>query len=225
MKNLAITIVIDECLYKKDPDSSELGRKILTNSIQLINDLGFEDFTFRKLGVQIGSNESSVYRYFENKHMLLLYLLSWYWSWKEYKLVFSTGMHMEAKEKLSTALTILLRKVEQDESFSYINEILLEKIVVAEGPKAYHIKDVDSENAKGYYKAYKRIVQRVSDMVINLNPDFEFPHMLVSTVIEGVQKQRYFSEHLPTLTDTRENEDVIEIFYKNLTFNAILGKS
>lgn len=221
MKHLSINIVIDAYLYKKDPDSSELGRKILTNSIELLNTLGFEDFTFKKLGLQIGSNESSVYRYFENKHMLLLYLLSWYWSWKEYKLVFATGMYMNSKDKLTTALDILLKKVEQDESFSYIDEVLLEKIVVAEGPKAYHIKDVDSENAKGYYKAYKRIVQRVSDMVMELNPSFEYPHMLVSTVIEGVLKQRYFSEHLPTLTDTSDKEDVIEFFYKNLVFKAI----
>ena len=106
MKHLSINIVIDAYLYKKDPDSSELGRKILTNSIELLNTLGFEDFTFKKLGLQIGSNESSVYRYFENKHMLLLYLLSWYWSWKEYKLVFATGMYMNSKDKLTTALDI-----------------------------------------------------------------------------------------------------------------------
>ena len=37
----------------------------------MIDALGFEDFTFKKLGQEIGSNESSVYRYFDSKHKLI----------------------------------------------------------------------------------------------------------------------------------------------------------
>ena len=36
----------------------------------MINELGFEAFTFKKLGINIESPESSIYRYFENKHTL-----------------------------------------------------------------------------------------------------------------------------------------------------------
>lgn len=79
MKNLQVHISVSSEIYLRDPYSSDLGQNIISNSIDLINELGFEKFTFKKLGEQIGSPESSVYRYFENKHTLLNYLISWYW--------------------------------------------------------------------------------------------------------------------------------------------------
>ena len=85
-----IRIQVNEKIYVKDPETSTLGRKIIQESILLIDEIGFDNFTFKKLGIKINSNESSIYRYFENKHKLLLYLSSWYWSWIEYKLFFAT---------------------------------------------------------------------------------------------------------------------------------------
>jgi AcrR family transcriptional regulator len=221
MENLQIYLVISDELYTKNPESSELGKKIVSRSIEMIDELGFESFTFKKLGQSIGSNESSIYRYFESKHILLVYLICWYWSWVEYKLVFATTNLQSAEEKLSTAIEILTRKVDVDNSFSYINEVILNRIIIAESSKAYHTKDIDSENEKGYYKVYKRVVQRISSMATDINPSFEFPHMLVSTVIEGAHQQRYFSEHLPALTDVKEGKDTIVKFYTDLVFKVI----
>ena len=62
------TIRVPETIYLKDPESSELGQKIIKNSIELIDDIGFEAFTFKKLAESIGTTEAGVYRYFENKH-------------------------------------------------------------------------------------------------------------------------------------------------------------
>ncbi|WP_046746137.1 TetR/AcrR family transcriptional regulator [Kordia zhangzhouensis] len=221
MEFLQVHIVISEELYTKNPESSELGKKIVSRSIEMIDELGFEAFTFKKLGKSIGSNESSIYRYFESKHMLLVYLLCWYWSWVEYKLVFATNNIQSKEEKLAAAINILTRKTDVDNSFSYINEIILNRIIIAESSKAYHTKDIDSENEKGYYSVYKRVVQRVSSMVTDINPDFEFPHMLISTVIEGAHQQRYFSKHLPSLTDVKEGKDTIVNFYTDLVFKVI----
>ena len=72
----SIKIEINQNIYLKDPQSSDLGKKIIEHSIIMIQELGFENFTFKKLGVQISSNESSIYRYFENKHKLHAYSLS-----------------------------------------------------------------------------------------------------------------------------------------------------
>ena len=77
----SLKISVNEQLYLKDPESSQLGKKIIEHSILLIDSIGFDGLTFKKLGLAVGSNESSVYRYFENKHKLLLYLTSWYWGW------------------------------------------------------------------------------------------------------------------------------------------------
>jgi hypothetical protein len=80
-----ISITINEKLYVKNPETY-LGKK--NNRKQYsIDEIGFENFTFKKIGRSNRSNESSIYRYFESKHKLLLYLSSWYWGWMEYKLV------------------------------------------------------------------------------------------------------------------------------------------
>ncbi len=221
MENLQVHIVISQELYTKNPESSALGKKIVSRSIEMIDELGFEAFTFKKLGQSIGSNESSIYRYFESKHMLLVYLICWYWSWVEYKLVFATNNIPSQKDKLNAAIEILTRKVDVDNSFSYIDEIILNRIIIAESSKAYHTKDIDTENEKGYYKVYKRVVQRVSNMVTDLNPTFEYPNMLISTVIEGAHQQRYFSKHLPSLTDVKQGKDAIVKFYTDLVFKVI----
>ena len=221
METLKINITIDPALYTRNPENTELGKKIVSESIKMINELGFEAFTFKKLGVEIGSNESSIYRYFESKHVLLVYLISWYWLWIEYKLVFATNNVPISEQKLIFALEIITKRITEDNSVSFINEVLLNKVITVESSKAYHTKDIDVENEKGYYKSYKRVVQRVSDIVLEVNPTFKFPHMLISTVIEGAHHQRYFSQHLPSLTDVIEGNNDVVNFYKNLVLNAI----
>ncbi len=221
MENLHIHIAINPSLYTKNPESSDLGKKIVCKSIEMIDELGFEAFTFKKLGIAIGSNESSIYRYFESKHALLIYLINWYWSWIEYKLVFATTNVVSPNERLDNAIKLFTEQVEADNSFTFINEVLLNKIIISESAKAYHTKDVDKENEKGFYKTYKRVVQRVSNIVLEINPRFEFPHMLISTVIEGAHHQRYFSKHLPALTDVEEGKNNILRFYTDLVQKTI----
>ena len=221
MENLNLQIKISSTFYVKDPESSELGRHIISKSIEMINALGFEAFTFKKLGNAIGSNESSVYRYFSNKHMLLVYLLNWYWSWMDYKIVLQTSKLNKAKDKINKAVELLVADVKQDSDFSFINEILLNRIIITESSKIYHNKDVDNENEKGFYKTYKQVVQRVSDFILEFNPKYKYPHMLVSTIIEGAHHQRYFAEHLPSLTDVEEGQNNIIRFYTNLVFNTL----
>lgn len=221
MKDLQIHINVSRDTYLKDPNDSELGRVIVSNSIELIDELGFESFTFKKLGNRIGSPESSIYRYFESKHMLLIYLNYWYWSWMEYKLVFATNNLKTPKEKLIKAIKVLIKTEVEENLFSYVNEKLLDRVIINEGVKTYHIKEVDEENKKGYFKVYKRVVQRVSEMVLEINPIFDFPHMLVSTIIDGAQQQKYYAEHLPSLTDVKQGQDDILNFYIQLVFKVI----
>jgi len=221
MRNLQIHIKVSPGLFLKNPDSSELGRKIVSKSIELINELGFELFTFKKLGERIESPESSIYRYFENKHTLLIYLMSWYWSWIEYQLVFATTNIESALEKLKKAINILTQPTNVDKSTSYINEVLLSKIIITESIKAYHTKDVDVENKKGYFKTYKKVVERVSNLVLEVNNSFDYPHMLISTVIEGAHQQKYFAEHLPALTDVKKGKDTISEFYTKMVVEVI----
>lgn len=221
MEELHIHIEIDSELYTKNPDSSALGKKIISNSIELIYEIGFELFTFKKLGLRISSPESSIYRYFENKHRLLIYLTSWYWTWMEYKLLFATTNIESPSERLSKSLDLLTKPVLIDNDFSYVNEVLLSAIIFSESTKAYHIKNVDEANSKGSYTAFKSVVNKVAEIILEIKPDFKYPHMLVSTVIEGAHHQKYFSEHLPSLTDLSEDKNAITDFYKELVFNFL----
>ena len=136
-----LKIQINEKIFVKNPETSDLGKKILEQSILLIDDIGFDNFTFKKLGEKIGSNESSIYRYFENKHKLLVYLSSWYWSWMEYKLVFATANILDPKEKLKIAITIVTEKVTEERTnifcckFSDIRSCIKDKIPTNATPK------------------------------------------------------------------------------------------
>ncbi|NAS12686.1 TetR/AcrR family transcriptional regulator [Poritiphilus flavus] len=222
MKHLLKTfkIAVNEKTYVKDPDSSELGKKIVENSILMIQEMGFESFTFKKLGDKIGSNESSIYRYFENKHKLLLYLTSWYWGWLEYQLVFSTNSISDPEEKLEKAIALITRPVEMDASFEHINEMLLHQIVVNEYSKSYLTKEVDTENKEGYFEIYKRLITRMFEMIVAVNKDYPYPHSLASTVLEGVLHQYFLREHFPTLTDCN-NQVTPTQYFTHLVFNSL----
>lgn len=223
MKELlsTVNIKVNQNIYLKNPESSELGKKIIAGSIDLINEVGFEAFTFKKLGQAIGSTEASIYRYFESKHKLLLYLNCWYWSWTEYKMMFGLANIPSPKERLRKAILLLTQEVGEYNSFMHINELKLNQIVISESSKAYLTKEVDQDNKLGAYAVQKQLVQRVSDIILEINPTYKYPHMLISTVIEGAHLQRYFAEHLPRLTDTSDKDDYITAFYTELVFKAI----
>ncbi|GAB5474116.1 MAG: TetR/AcrR family transcriptional regulator [Maribacter sp.] len=208
----SVKIGINEKIYVKDPESSDLGKRIVQESILMISEMGFESFTFKKLGTKIGSNESSIYRYFENKHKLLLYLTSWYWGWIEYRLVFSTNSIADAKLKLEKAIEIVTKNTVEDSAFSHINEPLLNKIVINEYSKSYLTKEVDAENKEGYFGIYKRLVNRISKMITNVAVDYEYPSSLASTILEGSLHQHFLRDHFSSLTDCHEDNDPTQYF-------------
>jgi len=215
-----LKIQVNEKIYVKDPETSALGKKIIEQSILLIDEIGFENFTFKKLGEKIASNESSIYRYFENKHKLLVYLSSWYWSWMEYKLVFATTNITDPKEKLRKAITIITEKVVDDSSTEHINEAILNKIIIAEFTKTLHTKEVDQENKEGFFLIYKRVINRIVSIVNEVNPSYPYAKSLVSTIVEGSLHQHFLTEHLTTITDCNSSVTITE-FYLNLTENVL----
>jgi len=209
---------VNDSIYLKDPESSDLGKRIMEGGIDLIAGIGFEQFTFRKLARKINSTEASIYRYFESKHKFLLYLTAWHWGWMEYRLVFSVANIKSAVERLEIAIRILTERIEEDHSFSHINNLKLYQIVISESSKAYLTKEVDHENKEGFFSGYKQIVERVSDIILEIEPSFKYPHMLISTVIEGAHHQRFFADHLPRLTDIVKGEDAVTSFYRDMVF-------
>jgi AcrR family transcriptional regulator len=218
LSNLKISV--PDKIYIKDPESSDLGKRIIEHSILLIDEIGFDSFTFKKLGTKIGSNESSIYRYFESKHKLLLYLTSWYWAWIEYQMVFATFNMQDAKAQLFKAIEVVTKTIEEDVTFSHINEVILNRIIINEYSKSYLTKEVDSENKEGYFVVYKRMIKRLRDMITNINPEYKFASSLASTIVEGALHQHFLKEHFSSITDCNANVTPTD-FFKELTINAI----
>jgi AcrR family transcriptional regulator len=202
-----IKIQVNENLYNKDPETSELGKKIIQHSIEMINEIGIESFTFKKLGVKISSNESSIYRYFENKHKLLLYLTSWYWSWIEYQLVFRTFNIASPLERLERAVLVLTQPISKDSSYEHIDEVQLNNIVINEFSKSYLTKEVDTENKEGYFSVFKRLITRMKEMIVEINPEYAYPSSLASTVLETSLYQSFLKDHFPSITDCSSSEE------------------
>lgn len=214
-------IKINKDLYLSDPSESALGQKIILSSIDIINDLGFEKFTLKKLGNQIGSPEASIYRYFKSKNQLLCYLVSWYWGWMEYRLIIETTNISSAETRLKKSISLLVSNKEEDLLIEGIDIKKLHQIIISESVKSYLTKDVDQANKNGAFINYKQLVERVSLIISEINPNYKYPHMLLTTIIEGAHLQIFFAEHLPKLTNKQKSDKYIEDFYINLALQAI----
>ncbi len=196
-----LQIKMNPTLYVRDPESSALGKNIIRHGIQMIYDVGFEHFTFKKLAVDIGTTEASIYRYFENKHRLLTYVTAWFWTWMEYQLVFHTNNVTDSRQKIDTVIDLLTFQQKDQFIVEYVNKEMLHGIVVAEGNKAYFTKHVNEDNKAMLFQPYKDLCHRIAEIFLDYNSKYEFPHSLASTLVETAYHQMFFKEHLPRLTD------------------------
>lgn len=220
---LPLQIKMNEALFLRNPESSELGKNILKHSVRLIYKTGFEAFTFKKLAEDIGTTEASIYRYFENKHNLLVYLTAWYWSWLGFQISFHTNNIKDPAVKLKRIINLLATAVEDDEKTDYIDESMLHQIVIAEGSKAYLTKQVGKDNKQHFFKPYKDLCADIGSIISECNPKYKYPKSLASTIIEIAHFQNFFMNHLPSLTDfgkTKKESEIIA-FLNDLVFAGI----
>jgi len=196
-----LQLLMNENLFLRDPHETELGRNIIRTGIRMIDEMGFEKFTFKKLADKIGSTEASIYRYFENKHRLLVYLISWYWNWLEYQIDYATHNIEDPRERLNISLKIVAEDKELDPHFPDIDEAALHRIVIAESDKTYLTKQVDEDNREGLFRGFKSLCKKIADIVREINPKFKFPHSLISTALQASHQQIFYAQHLPSLTE------------------------
>lgn len=219
-----VRIVLNEQFYLRDPQETELGRKIISKSIVMIDKLGIEDFTFAKLAQEIGSTEASVYRYFENKHRLLIYLVSWYWAWLDYLLIFRTNNIYDPEHRLNIVINIISESHKDDPASSWIDESLLHRVVINEANKLFLTKHVDEENKEGLFVHHKMFVQKIAQTILEYAPDYPYSRSLASMLVDEAHRQVFLAHHLPSLTDFKSSDDVsqkIENFISQVMFSAI----
>ena len=204
---IEIKISLNEGIYLRDPQDSTLGRNIIKHSILLIEDIGFEAFNFKKLAQEINSTEASIYRYFENKHLLLIYLVSWYWEWVAYLIKINTLNIEDPKRKLQIIISSFVSASLDNPSTDFVDESKLHSVIIAEGIKAYHTKEVDDDNGKGFFRNYKSLITMVAGVILEIKPTFEYPYALASNLFEMSNNHIYFAKHLPRLTDIKPGDN------------------
>lgn len=220
---LQLQIKMNEALFLRNPENSELGKNILKHSVQLIYKTGFEAFTFKKLAEDIGTTEAGIYRYFENKHKLLVYLTAWYWGWLEFQISFQTNNIADPTIKLKRIIDLLAKAVEDDEQTSHINESLLHQIVILEGSKAYLTRQVGEDNKQQFFKPYKDLCAVIGNIIMECNSQYKYPKSLASTIVEMAHFQNFFMNNLPALTDfdkTKKESEIIS-FLNDLVFSSL----
>ncbi|UEG49646.1 TetR/AcrR family transcriptional regulator [Ferruginibacter lapsinanis] len=192
---------INDKIYLRNPESSEVGKLMVKKAIDLIYELGFEQFTFKKLAIEINSTEATIYRYFENKHRLLLYILNWYWCYMEFLVTFKLENVTDKRERLKIIVHLLTHELaESANQFDY-NKKLLNQIVIAESSKVYLVKEVATINKDAVFKPYKDLCAKIAEVISSYNPKYKYPRSLSTTLIETSHHQQYFSANLPRLTD------------------------
>lgn len=222
---LHLQIKMNPALYVRDPESTELGQSIIRNGIVMIHEIGFEEFTFKKLARQIGTTEASIYRYFENKHRLLTYITAWFWTWLEYQLVFHTNNIKDPAEKIEIIIRLLTFQAPDRFVLEHIDKNVLHQIVISEGDKSYLTRHVDEDNKAMIFKPYKDLCHRIAEVLLEYKPGFPYAHSLGSTLIETAHHQLYFKDHLPRLTDFGSAKDAKPLadFLRHVVFSALDG--
>jgi len=225
MTALNTSININSEIYLKDPKSTELGKKILESSILLIDKLGIDNFNFKKLAQRIASTESSIYRYFENKHYLFIYLINWYWEWTATRIEIGTMNMTDPCKKVKSVIKTLTEASFIDIDIPFIDEEVLHRIVVTEGSKAYHHKTVDSDNEYGFFLSYKSLCEKISLIFLEVNPTYKYPKAMASTLIESANNNMFFAKHLPRLTDIdySNDDDKMKIDLFKLLYHMVMA--
>ncbi|REA59514.1 TetR/AcrR family transcriptional regulator [Dyadobacter luteus] len=218
-----LTFHLNENIYLRDPEKSEIGKHIVKSAIDLIYDLGFEHFTFKKLAVEIHTTEATIYRYFENKHKLLLYILNWYWSYMEFLLVFKLQNVEDKKVKLKTIVELLTHELPESSGQLDYNKKFLNHIVISESSKVYLVKEVSEYNKNEVFKPYKDLCAKIAGAITAYDPEYAYPYSLSSTLIETAHHQQFFCQFLPKLTDVnpQNKSEFTSDFLTDLLFKVL----
>lgn len=219
----SLSFKVNENIYLRDPEGTELGKQIIKHAIELIHEIGFEHFTFKKLAIEMNTTEASIYRYFTNKHRLLLYILNWYWSYMEYLVVVQLEPIQDIRAKLERVVELFTHELPERLGQSDYNKNVLHQIVISESSKVYLVKEVKEINDHEVFKPYKDLCARISDLIKAYQPNYPYPHSLSTTLIETAHSQLFFSMHLPKLTDVQDlsKPSFVEQYLKDLVFKVL----
>lgn len=210
-----VEIHLPHSLYLKNPKDSLLGKRLVEESAALIAEQGIESFNFKRLSLACACTEATVYRYFENKHKILLYILNIYWGWQEYRLVLHTQNLSKSSEKLKKALEVLAHP-EIPGNYSKIFGQHIIKTAIYEGVKIHLNREIKSEIKDGSLACYLRLVQRLGKFINEKEPNYDYSEALASTIIDNALQLQFYMQNSPEISGKIKNVNVLKSFLKTL---------
>ncbi len=217
----SITFQLDQSLYLRNPEETALGKSIISSSIVMLDEMGYDAFTFKKLADRIKSTEASVYRYFGNKHQLLCYLVCWYWLWLEYLIGVRTRNVSDPRRQLELAISALLEADQDDPNVQHIDEGLLHRVVIAESARVYMTRAAGESQPRGILAGYDALCSRLTDMIKALDPKYKFPRELMETLLLSAHNQIFTLYKNQDRKAKRGDHRATEMFLGNLVFTSL----
>jgi AcrR family transcriptional regulator len=191
-----LQIRVQDNLFIRDPAETDLGRRIVSEGILLMDELGFDAFTFKKLASKISSTEASVYRYFESKQQFLQYLVSWYWNWLDFIIDYRTQNVEDPAERLMSCIEAIAESDKYDPMISHINEAVLHRIIIAESARVYMTKQIGKAKRKNLFDDYGVIVKRISGIIREIKPRYKYSETLAMTLIISIHRQMFHQDFM-----------------------------
>lgn len=216
-----VQINISESLYLRDPLDTVLGKKIVSQAVDLIEKNGFESFTFKKLALEINSTEASVYRYFKNKLQLLNYLTAWYWTWIEYQISVKLSNISNKKERLRRIAEILIESDHDDPLTPDINEANLHKIIISESARVYFTdSENNSDNLLGL-ESYHSLIALIAKEFRSINKSYRYSAALAVTTISTAHKLLFDIDVIRSQCENTKTKKDVEKYLLNLLLSSL----
>lgn len=187
--------------------SSPMGVRILAEGLALINEIGLEAFTFKKLAERIGCTEVTVYHYFANKQRLLQYYFQVYWLW------LATHCQQEGRSikdplaRLHGDIRALCGLWPADALATQFDPSALRELVINEGSKSFMHKNVDSDNKLKLFQPYKDLCAHIATELKACAPRIKSPRSFATTLVEMAHSLEFAMHHLPALTELSVKRD------------------
>lgn len=196
-----LSISVNPNTYLRNPEETELGRKIIKYGIDLMAEKGYQCFNFKSLAKEMQSTEASVYRYFENKYMLLMYLTSWYWKYLDMQIMLNTRNIEDPFRKLELLVKTVVEGINQHYELDFVDLEKLHSIIVEQSPKVTHSKKVEECEKAGMFANFKTLNDNISNIILECDPDFRYPAALATNVLKMSFDHKYYAQHICSITE------------------------
>ena len=200
-------LVPDPSLHHRDPAASAVGERILKQGLFLMNELGLEAFTFKKLTEYAECTEATIYAYFPNKQRLLQYYFQLYWMWLDTHCQQQGRSLADPWKRVQGDIRALCGLWAKDAMAAQLDPRKLRALVIVEGSKSFMHRNVDEDNKLKLFQPYKDLSAHLAIELKACNKKCKHPRTFATMLIEMAHSLEFAMEHLPALTELSYSGD------------------